>query len=324
MFPRKHTKQNKIKRFILKLLNVYAYNKETLNIENPNYLNQGQNIVKINDKSFNFTQGYLELSRKINKLDIFFRYAPNVNLWNSTDRWKRIIPDINKEILICVCLLSLKISIIKFLNNNNDIKITLNLIADDSNDKFDNHILNFMNNKMIDIKLHKSKISGNRGSYLECCDQAENSDDLIFFIEDDYLFEENCIDEMLSTYSRISSILKKDILMCPSDYPFFYDSQYTTNILLGKKFRWRSVGETLLTFMFSKDIYLKYKNLIRLVGEKENNPFEKPLHDIYTRDLCIAPIGSLSHHISRNVPSVTEDWTKVWNENYKNYKSLKI
>ena len=80
MFPRKHTKQNKIKRLILKLLNVYAYNKETLNIENPNYLNQSQNIVKINDKSFNFTRGYLDLSRKITKLDIFFRYAPNSRL----------------------------------------------------------------------------------------------------------------------------------------------------------------------------------------------------------------------------------------------------
>ena len=29
------------------------------------------------------------------------------------------------------------------------------------------------------IEIHNSKISGNRGSYLECCDQAENSEDLI-------------------------------------------------------------------------------------------------------------------------------------------------
>ena len=320
MFPRKYNKQNKIKRFILKLLNVYAYNKETLNIENPNYLNQSKNIVKINDKSFNFTQGYLDLTRKIKKLDIFFRYAPSVNLWNSTARWKRIVPNINKETLICVCLLSLKVSILKFLNNNN-MKVNLHLVSDNSNDKFDDHVLNFMRDAKIEIFLHKSKISGNRGSFLECCDQAENANDLIFFIEDDYLFDEDCIDEMLTTYSRISSILKKDIFICPSDYPFFYDSLYSTNILLGKNYRWRSVGETLLTFMFSKNIYKEYKNLVRLVGEKENKPFEKPLHEIYTKELCIAPIGTLSHHISRNVPSVIEDWTKLWNKNFKNYQN---
>ena len=61
-------------------------------------------------------------------------------------------------------------------------------------------------------------------SYLECCDKAINADDLIFFIEDDYLFENNCIDEMIFTYSRLSTILDKEIIMCPSDYPFYYDS----------------------------------------------------------------------------------------------------
>ena len=78
------------------------------------------------------------------------------------------------------------------------------------------------------------KIEGNRGSYLECCDNAINSEDLIFFIEDDYLFEKNCIDEMIFTYSRLSSILGKEIIMCPSDYPFYYDSTYNTNLYFGK------------------------------------------------------------------------------------------
>ena len=43
MFPRKNTKQNRFIRLLLKLLNVYAYEKETLNIVNPNYKNQNGN-----------------------------------------------------------------------------------------------------------------------------------------------------------------------------------------------------------------------------------------------------------------------------------------
>ena len=323
MFPRKHNKQNKIKRLILKLLNVYAYNKETLNIENPNYNNQKANFIKFNDKSFSPTRGYLELTRKIKKLDIFFRYAPSVNLWNSTKRWKRIIPDINKETLISVCLNSLKISILSFLEKNN-LDICLHLVSDNSYSEFDNNILKLLENQKFKVKKHSAKIQGNHGSYLECCDIAEFSDDIIFFIEDDYLFEKNCIEEMLFTYSRISSIIDNDIILCPTDYPFFYDSLYNTNIFIGKDYKWRLVGETLLTFMFSKNIFNTHKKNIRLVGEKKNEPFEKPLHEIYKVLKCLAPVNSLSYHISRSVPDDAYSWINLWNKNFTEYKKYKF
>lgn len=316
MFPRKYTKQNKLKRFILKLLDVYAYERETLNIVNPDYQNKFGNLAKFNDKSFNFSKGYLKLSRKIKKLDIFFRYAPNSNLYNSKGSWKRIIPGISKEQLICTCLRSLKVSILSFLNNNK-LDISLHLISDNSNNEFDEKLLNLISNKKFKISIHKSKIAGNRGSYLECCDQAELAEDLIFFIEDDYLFEEHCLDEILFTYSRLSTILKDDVIICPTDYSFFYDSLYKTSLFIGKNYRWRIVGETLLTFMLSKEIFNQNKKIIRKVGEEINEPFEQPLHELYKRSLCIAPVNTLAYHISRGVPSINEDWITTWNENYK-------
>ena len=100
MFPRKYNKQNKFLKLILKFFNLYAYEKETLNMVNPSYKNKGKNIIRFNDKSFIHAKGYLELSRKIKKLDIFYRFAPNNNLWNSSESWKRIIPNIDKETLI--------------------------------------------------------------------------------------------------------------------------------------------------------------------------------------------------------------------------------
>ena len=318
MFTRKINKQSKIKRIILKLLKVYAYDKETLNIINPDYKNVNGNLVALNDKSFNFSRGYLELTRKIKKLDIYYRYSPNNSLWNSTGSWKRIIPDIDKQVLILVCLISLKKSILYFLDNNN-LDITINLIADKSNSVFNEKIFNILKSDKIKVKKIDSKINGNRGSYLECCDQAEKADDLIFFIEDDYLFENNCIDEMIHTYARVSSSIKKDIIICPSDYPFFYDSLYQTTLFIGKKLKWRKVNESLLTFMFSKEIYTLHKKNIRKVGDTINEPFEKPLHEVYRNVNCLAPINSLCHHLSRSVPAIHEDWKKTWSENYNNY-----
>ena len=143
MFPRKYKKISKFKRILLKLLNVYAIDRESLNLVNPNYNNNGKNSFILNDKSIILSEGYLNIDRKIKKLDIYFRYAPNNKLWNSTDRWKRIVPNINKEELILTCLQSLITSINKFLENNN-LNITLNLISDVSNDKFDYKIIKLL------------------------------------------------------------------------------------------------------------------------------------------------------------------------------------
>ncbi len=320
MFPRKYKKLSSFKRFILKLLNVYALDRETLNLVNPNYKNSGSNTFKINKESIILSNGYLKLDRKIKSLDIFYRYAPNNLMWNSTGRWKRIVPNINKRDLILTSINSLKKSIIKF-SSHNQIKITINLISDSSDKKFNESILKLLDDNLIKINFIETKIEGNRGSYLESCDQAENSEDLIFFIEDDYIFEENCIEEMIITYSRLSTIFNNDVFLCPSDYPFYYDSSYKTSIYIGNKFKWRTVEETLLTFMMSRSLFDRHKKNIRLVGEKENDPFEKPLHEIYKNNPCLAPVNSLSYHISRDHPATTEDWIKLWNDNYTKFNS---
>ena len=59
----------------------------------------------------------------------------------------------------------------------------------------------------------------------------------------------------------------------------------------------------------------------RLVGEQENEPFEKPLHEIYKKTPCLSPINSLSYHISRDHPATTEDWINLWNNNYTKFIS---
>jgi hypothetical protein len=316
MFKRKLLKQNKIKRFLLKLFNLYALDKETFELINPKFDQKAENYFKFNDKSVILSTGFLTFKRKIKKLDIFYRYSPDISLWNSPGKWKRIISNINKETLIKVSLISLKKSILKFLESNT-LDISLNLIYDKSSSEFNNQLSNILSNNKFKINIIKSKIDGNRGTYLECCDQAEKSEDLIFFIEDDYLFKKDSIEELLFSYSRISTQTEKELFFTPSDYVFYYDKNYTTSVFIGKNYRWRVVKETLLTFMFSKKLLNIYRNKIRAVGEVENDPFEKPLHEIFEKELCFAPISSTSFHISRTVPSIEPDWHKLWEENYK-------
>ena len=64
----------------------------------------------------------------------------------------------------------------------------------------------------------------------------EKADDLIYFVEDDYLHKKNTIDEMIYTYERISSQLNRELILCPADYPYLYTKAEHTNIFLGKKY----------------------------------------------------------------------------------------
>ena len=147
----------------------------------------------------------------------------------------------------------------------------------------------------------------------------DHSEDLIFFIEDDYLHFEPMLEEMVASYERIASQLKKDFFMCPSDYPYLYMNNEKTNILIGNKRHWRTINKTLCTFMTSKDLLNKYWENLKKTCLDRNDPFEKYINEIYEKEICISPIKSLSLHLT-NVNSSYGlapfiDYKKLWEEN---------
>ncbi|MDB0049650.1 hypothetical protein N9F29_03765 [Candidatus Pelagibacter sp.] len=77
-------------------------------------------------------------------------------------------------------------------------------------------------------------------------------EDLVFFVEDDYLHFEPMMEEMIASYERIASQVNKDIFMCPTDYSYLYMNNEKTNILIGNKRHWRTINQTLCTFLTTK------------------------------------------------------------------------
>ena len=123
-------------------------------------------------------------------------------------------------------------------------------------------------------------------------------EDLIFFIEDDYLHFETMLDEMISTYERVSSQVGKDIFMCPADYPYLYMNNEKTNILIGNKRHWRTINKTLCTFLTSKKLLDLYWENFSKNCEDRHDPFEKYINEIYKNEFCISPLKSLSIHLT--------------------------
>ena len=144
-------------------------------------------------------------------------------------------------------------------------------------------------------------------------------EDLVFFIEDDYLHFEPMMEEMIASYERIASQVNKDIFMCPADYPYLYMNNEKTNILIGNKRHWRTINQTLCTFMTTKLLLDKYWDNFYNTCLDRNDPFEKHLNEIYTKEFCISPLKSLSLHLT-NVNSSYGlspfiNYKKLWNEN---------
>jgi len=165
----------------------------------------------------------------------------------------------------------------------------------------------------------QNQISNMCNIYKSLLIAKNQSNDLIYFVEDDYIHLRETFNEMIFSYERISSQLNKELFLCPTDYPYLYTKVEPSSIFLGSNKHWRKVDETLCTFCTSKILIEKYWKKFVSMCEFEHYPFEQPLHEIYKTEYCLSPIPSLAIHCT-NINSIfglspNVDWEKIWEEN---------
>ena len=284
------------------------------------------------EKSIILPLGEVKLTRKIKSLLVLFRTNTEIEIW---DQNKRRIFEFPKIEYVLRSLYSLIKSIKYLKDKNKQIDIKVKIIDDNSNDENLSKINNLIKNSPINIEIinHKkedhtniikkqknNETLANLSSLLKCFEIGKNDgEDLVFFVEDDYLHFKTCLYEMVSTYERISSQLNKDLFICPSDYPFLYMGNEKTNLLIGNKRHWRTLNKTLCTLMTSKEILDKYWDNFYQNCLDRHDPFEKYMNTIYEKEICISPIKSLSIHLA-NINSSYGlspfiDYKSLWDEN---------
>ena len=289
-------------------------------------------------KSITLPLGETRISRKVSALTVIFRSCTGINML--TQNKKRLFDENKSEYTFrslnsiikslnqakaALPKIEFDIIVIDHNSEKNDIE-QMKKQLDKSNLKNSIILLNvneFVNNiKSINAKNEKvtenqiSNMSNIHKSLLVAKDQCN---DLVYFVEDDYLHQLDSIYEMIFTYERISSQMNRELFICPTDYPYLYTKVDTTNIFLGSSKHWRKVEETLCTFLTSKIILQKYWKKFISMCQFEHYPFEQPLHDIYKSEYCLSPIPSLALHCT-NINSVfglspNMNWKKIWEEN---------
>jgi hypothetical protein len=289
-------------------------------------------LSTINNKSIVLPLGEVKITRKIKSVLIILRINTEIEIWDQNKKRLFELPKIEYNLISLNSIIkSINFSKIKYPNINfktiivedNSKKKNISKINElIAKNNFDIDIinLNHADHNSIIKKQKSEQTFSNLSSLLKCYEIAkEQSEDLVFFVEDDYLHFEPMMEEMIASYERIGSQLKKELFICPADYPYLYMNSRKTNILIGNKRHWRTVDRTLCTFMTSKIIIDKYWNNFYNTCLDRNDPFEKYLNEIYKIEFCISPLKSLSVHMT-NINSSYGlspfiDYKKIWDEN---------
>jgi len=300
-----------MKKFFIKICKFFGFEIIDQNEFSSPTLNKelNEDLSILNKKSIVLPLGEVKITREVKSILIVIRVNTEIEVWDQNKRRLFEKPKIEYSIRSIKSLInSINYCQSKYL----DLKIKT-IILDDSS-KIENldkikEIIKDVNGEIIslDTKKFEAKIKkqktqqtfSNLASLFQCFEIGkEIGEDLIFFVEDDYLHFETMLEEMIATYERVSSQLGKDIFMCPADYPYLYMNNEKTNILIGNKRHWRTISKTLCTFLTSKKLLnLYWENLIKNC-EDRHDPFEKYINEIYKKEFCISPLKSLSIHLT--------------------------
>ena len=277
-----------MKKFFIKICKLFGFEiidqnefiSPTLNKE----LNKDLSIL--NKKSIVLPLGEVKITRKVTSILIIVRVNTEIEVWDQNKRRLFEKPKIDYSIRSIKSLIN---SINLCQKKYSDLKIKTIVLDDSSKDEnlekikqiikdVDSEIIS-LDTKKFETKIKKQKSQetfSNLASLFQSFEIGKKiGEDLIFFIEDDYLHFETMLDEMISTYERVSSQVGKDIFMCPADYPYLYMNNEKTNILIGNKRHWRTINKTLCTFLTSKKLLdLYWENFLKNC-EDRHDPFEK-------------------------------------------------
>ncbi|MDC1112420.1 glycosyltransferase family 2 protein [Candidatus Pelagibacter sp.] len=341
-----NNKKNFLSKLFIKIIRKFGYeviDQANLKLQSSN-LYANENLSKSGSKSITVPLGTTNITNKINSLTIIIRsytFGDTEEDKVMLDQNKKRIFELPKIEYTLRTIKSIIVSSEKSLEHFKDLKINIIITDDKSNSINLDRINKLLNSTKIDTKIinldekefvrqinlrdvngkeiSKNMIS-NMKNILKSIEISENNNsDLFYFLEDDYIHAKHAITEMLFTYEKLSSQLNKELFLCPADYPFLYSNINDSKIFFGNMSHWRTVRETLITFMTSKKMINKYLDELKTMGQLRHHPMEQKLHQIYEQEYCLSPIPSLAMHTT-NINSIyglppNFDWKKIWNEN---------
>lgn len=230
------------------------------------------------------------------RLNVFYRACDKVNGLNGVRQFGKK-PDVIK-----LCFSSLIASAKYFIEQNGQDVFFLNVVFDNTTDEMRQYIEKILQDEKIPHKILFSSNGGNVDSFKTCYLAAKESVGYIFFLEDDYLLDVDCFDEMyafLNLWNEDSHVCLKPHAEI-ADYVrdlFGKDGKYfKREVLLSKGKYWARTMKSTCTFLIDDFILKETEDLFDKTVARQRLD-ETYLNQIFERYPMFSPIPPMADHL---------------------------
>lgn len=203
-----------------------------------------------------------------------------------------------------------------------NVNFRLQVFDDHSDDASIETLKETLATAQFETNLEHLETRGIMPSILRCYEHGgEHGKDMVYYAQDDYLFCETAIWEMIEEFYDASQKLGNWCVIYPYDDPWRYvpHNIVPVEIVLGRKRHWRRNYKTASPFMTHVDVIRKQWDLLykmgthAVTGDMEDNTINKLFSERgYT---LLTPIPSLALHFQFDTekdPYI--DWREWWNK----------
>lgn len=256
----------------------------------------------------------------MSSLDIVVRTCTRDNPLGPQTRY---IPE-PKSAITLVCLKSLIASINQwvFQNNSKTCDITLHVLDDQSCIEDKQKLKNALTD-CLSSTVWQDIVAGSQPASMAYGNEyvAQQSGDLFYMLDDDYLHKPNAITELILSYYKISNFLQHDCVLSSCDHHCYYKPSDIVPgiVLLGESIHWKQTNATTASVFISSNAYRQFKylwdNLALYDGGYNGISEITTINRAYSQIPAFHPLPSLSAHISYPDSAIPFfDHMALWNQ----------
>lgn len=220
------------------------------------------------------------------------------------------------------CINSLIHSINWCLSTTDKIKIKLQVFDDHSDSTFITRLNNLLTTANFEYTVDSLDTHGIMPSILKCYEHGRDfGKDLVYFVQDDYLYYETCIWEMVDAFFQFRDKTKKAVCIYPYDDPYKYYAKNLplVTVHLGNKRHWRTAFGTASCFMVDHPTLVNNFDLFDKMGKEPMSTImeDVSINRLFSERDCLlfTPIPSIALHAQSDTEKDPYlDWQPLWDQ----------
>lgn len=225
--------------------------------------------------------------------------------------------DLTEATLRCVKSL---ITTINHVQNLGDIKL---VVLDDRSDSAPlEQLKSVLSQCKSHFEIHTTKEQGQGASLHEQFSRGRDENAILYFVEDDYLHEEDGISLAWNFYKQIAADFETHCLIYPQEHEILHRELYPSYIIASPERHWRTINHATHTFITHGHIvrdYWKYFENTKYVGIRKNRRLgseAKTTNKLFKHIPGFSPIKPLAVHLQfENLLPPYYNWEPLWEKN---------